>query len=515
MEKDRCDEAAQLLLSALTREKQAKADQLRAILALAQNYTASIDTIIDDDLIEDLVENIATGGSFGTIPISEFAAMELGPLMGCSPQQGKAILFETLNLYYRHRNLWQAVQDLCLDAHRARKAAGKFGVLTPKAAQRAGELWVERQHRYGWQGAIDLCDRIIVEMDPVMAAEKEAARLRAREVKLWGFHEATINLTATLDALDAKYVYATATRIAEILHAKPEYTKVALDVLRAKALGIMAHPAVALAMLQGGVQQPIFGTTADDVAEGLADAEPDPATTSASTAGKGNDVPATARAGAEAGTGCVNNDTVAASDGASPPPPTAADSAAHEVIDTATGRIDTDPHHCLGHTCGTITVPPAKLQPRAQIYIHLTADITAADIEDAGTVAARTLVELLDGKQVTITPVIDLNTIPSQYQYRPSKALKEAIQLTWPREAFPYSNRNSRGCDLDHTDPYQAANRDAQTRLDNLAPLSRTTHRAKTAGFWRCDQPHPGQLTWTSPLGFRYTIDKNGTRRIE
>ncbi len=131
MEKDRCIEATTLLLNALTREKQAKADQLRAIVALAQNYTASIDTVIDDELIEDLAENVVTGGSFGTIAISEFAAMELGPLMGCSPHQGKAILFETLNLYYRHPTLWDAVQELSLDAHRARKAAGRFGVSCP------------------------------------------------------------------------------------------------------------------------------------------------------------------------------------------------------------------------------------------------------------------------------------------------------------------------------------------------------------------------------------------------
>ena len=508
MEKDRCIEATTLLLSALTREKQARADQLRAIVALAQNYTASIDTVIDDELIEDLAENVVTGGSFGTIPISEFAAMELGPLMGCSPQQGKAILFETLNLYYRHPNLWEAVQDLSVDAHRARKAAGKFGVLIPEVAQRAGELWVQRQHRYAWQGAIDLCDKIIVELDPVAAAEKEAARLAAREVKLWGFHEGTINLTARLDALDARYVYATATRIAAILHAKPEYTKVAIDVLRAKALGIMAHPAVALAMLQGAVQQPIFGTTADDVAEGMADTEPDTAAGAATM----HDVKHTSGAG----TTDQHCETTTASDaphvGSSGD---AMEAGHHEIINTDTGRIDTDPHHCLGHTCGTITVPVVKLQPSVQLYIHLTPDMTAADIEGAGTIAIQTLVELLDGKQVKITPVIDLNTTEDEYQYRPSRSLKEAIQLTWPTEAFPYSNRSSRGCDLDHTSAFQAACKDAQTRLDNLAPLSRRTHRAKTASFWQYHQPTPGQLTWTSPLGFRYTIDKNGTRRIE
>ena len=62
---------------------------------------------------------------------------------------------------------------------------------------------------------------------------------------------------------------------------------------------------------------------------------------------------------------------------------------------------------------------------------------------------------------------------------------------------------------------YQAACKDPQTRIGNLGPFSRRPHRGKTAGFWKCQQPCPGQLIWTSPLGFLYTVDKNGTRRIQ
>ncbi len=47
-------------------------------------------------------------------------------------------------------------------------------------------------------------------------------------MRLWEPHEATVNLTARLDLLDAKYVNATITHLARILHQKPEYEQVTL-----------------------------------------------------------------------------------------------------------------------------------------------------------------------------------------------------------------------------------------------------------------------------------------------
>ncbi len=196
----------------------------------------------------------------------------------------------------------------------------------------------------------------------------------------------------------------------------------------------MAHPAVALALLQGALQQPIFET-------------PQPA------------------AGMLGGEGCE------------------AQPAATAVVDPDTGMVNPDPHHCLGHVCGRITVPIAKLQPRLQIYIHLNLTDGTADIEGVGTMAIATLKEMLDGKQVKATPVIDLNHMPAEHQYRPSSKLREAAQLVFPKEAFPFSNRSSRSCDLDHTEAFQKSSRDAQTRIGNLGPFSRRPHRGKTAGF--------------------------------
>ena len=45
-----------------------------------------------------------------------------------------------------------------------------------------------------------------------------------------------------------------------------------------------------------------------------------------------------------------------------------------------------------------------------------------------------------------------------------------------------------------------------QTRPDNLGPLGRRVHRAKTHGRWRVEQVAPGCYPWRSPEGFVYLV---------
>ena len=183
--------------------------------------------------------------------------------------------------------------------------------------------------------------------------------------------------------------------------------------------------------------------------------------------------------------------------------------AANVVADT--GRIDRDPHHCLGHVCGRVTVPPAKLRPKAKVYLHIDdADLTrfggAALIEKVGWVSSLSLKSILRDVNVSIQPIIDLNAIPAEHQYRPSERMREAVQVLFPHEAFPYSHTSSRGCELDHTTAYQVSCRDAQTGIGLLAPLSHKVHHAKTVAAWHARQPVAGEIVWTSPLGFRYLV---------
>ena len=88
---------------------------------------------------------------------------------------------------------------------------------------------------------------------------------------------------------------------------------------------------------------------------------------------------------------------------------------------------------------------------------------------------------------------------------------------------FPYGSNTGRRLDLDHTTAYQTTRDDGgggasrpagQTRIGNLAPLTRFHHRLKTHGRWQTAQPFPGIHLWRSPHGRIYLVDHTGTRRL-
>ncbi|RMB62247.1 hypothetical protein [Tessaracoccus antarcticus] len=111
--------------------------------------------------------------------------------------------------------------------------------------------------------------------------------------------------------------------------------------------------------------------------------------------------------------------------------------------------------------------------------------------------------------------MIDLNTLPAEHQYRPSARMREATQLLYPTEMFPYSHTPSRGLDLDHSEAYRPSCRDPQTGIGLLAPLGRKVHRARTAGAWRALHRAAGEIVWTSPLGFEYLVTPERTVALE
>ncbi|MCW2790952.1 MAG: hypothetical protein JWO76_50, partial [Nocardioides sp.] len=53
-----------------------------------------------------------------------------------------------------------------------------------------------------------------------------------------------------------------------------------------------------------------------------------------------------------------------------------------------------------------------------------------------------------------------------------------------------------------------------QTRPDNLAPLCRRHHRAKTTGRWRYARHPDHTYTWHSPQGRVYLVDDTGSHTI-
>jgi hypothetical protein len=88
--------------------------------------------------------------------------------------------------------------------------------------------------------------------------------------------------------------------------------------------------------------------------------------------------------------------------------------------------------------------------------------------------------------------------------------MAEFVRLRDPVCVFPACPRASRHCDLDHIDPYldpDDGGPPGQTHPDNLAPLCRGHHRAKTHTHWDYLRLPDGSYHWTSPTSDTFVVD--------
>lgn len=73
---------------------------------------------------------------------------------------------------------------------------------------------------------------------------------------------------------------------------------------------------------------------------------------------------------------------------------------------------------------------------------------------------------------------------------------------------FPWCATDARSCDLDHIEPYDEG---GPTTPENLAPLCRHHHRAKTRRRWHYQREPDGSYTWTGPHDRSYRVTSSGT----
>ena len=123
------------------------------------------------------------------------------------------------------------------------------------------------------------------------------------------------------------------------------------------------------------------------------------------------------------------------------------------------------------------------------------------------------------GTQVIVKPVIDLHDTVAVSSYEVPDRIATRVKLTRTTCTFPHCNRPAETADLDHTVEYSDTGPPDQTSTDNLAPLCRHDHRAKThpspAGKpWRVRGLSPGHWLWTSPHGHRYLVHPDGTTSL-
>jgi hypothetical protein len=89
--------------------------------------------------------------------------------------------------------------------------------------------------------------------------------------------------------------------------------------------------------------------------------------------------------------------------------------------------------------------------------------------------------------------------------------MRELVILRDRTCVHPNCDRDARECDLDHIEAFvemDDGGPPGQTRPDNLAPLCRRHHRAKTHYGWTYQRNGAGGYTWTDPFGRTYDVPR-------
>lgn len=160
----------------------------------------------------------------------------------------------------------------------------------------------------------------------------------------------------------------------------------------------------------------------------------------------------------------------------------------------------------------TLVVHVNATDPALPSLSDQTVDGVAA-VERWGNLLTTQLPEFLSGSRVVVRPILDPAGLGPIDAHDPSEAMRLALAARNPVEVFPFGAKPAWLCDVDHTRSY-VPGCPGQTRLDNLGPLSRRAHRAKTHAGWIVTQIQPGTFVWNSPHGYRYLVTPKGSVRL-
>ncbi|OYN92619.1 DUF222 domain-containing protein [Parenemella sanctibonifatiensis] len=491
------DPHAAAALQVVSEIRAAKAEKLRAearefmkVADFADLYDADWYAIEYPGGSGPVGERLVRPGGEGTPLVGEFCVLELGAALGMSRDEAHVELAHALALRGRFPMTWKVLGEGKLRVWQAHHLVGQTSNLPVELCARIDAQVAEFGTSMGKQALKHMIDAIVLEHSPETAQTAHEAELARRHVSINHRGEGvTRHIEATVDVTTAIHLDAQLNRLATIIGQSQLHNRRAestagdvpatmdpRDVRRALALGILATPARALHLLQDSLIDEL-----DDIELAHAPDEDH----------------------LEPGSGC----------------PTASSPA---------------------HTCGQVTVDPAKLLPKARLVVHVTdaslKDGGIARVEGVGPVLTSWLKGLLADSHVTVRPVLAPDQAWATEAYEIPEAMREWVTLRNPRSMFPFSNRNSGHLDIDHTQPWKLPplailpdpdppddpsddgpsdqtspdghppDDPPPTRPGNLSPLARREHRAKTHASWHVVQPSPGILLWTSPLGFQYLV---------
>ncbi|CAM3485799.1 HNH endonuclease signature motif containing protein [Nocardioides dubius] len=183
--------------------------------------------------------------------------------------------------------------------------------------------------------------------------------------------------------------------------------------------------------------------------------------------------------------------------------------------------------HAAGDAGGAASEPVSqgrRLGRGLRVFVHTTLadlfstdDLTLADAERLGPILIEQLTDWLQrhGSIASITPVIDLNRTGAVDRHDPPAWMAEQVRQRDQHCVFPHCTRSSSDADLDHIDPYNETGPPGQTNPENLAPLCRRHHLAKTFAGWRYVRNRDGTYTWTNKHGHTWLVTPLGTIQLD
>jgi hypothetical protein len=175
---------------------------------------------------------------------------------------------------------------------------------------------------------------------------------------------------------------------------------------------------------------------------------------------------------------------------------------------------------CGGCTCGGTAIRVIPVKPQIRITIAATTllglDDRPGHLHGYGPIPADLAAQIATDatwQRLLTDPVTGILTDYSTTTYQPGKLLRQAVVARDQTCCFPQCDRPAHFADLDHIHPFDhtldpntlPAGSPGQTRAQNLQPLCRAHHLAKTHHGWEpVRNPATGITIWTAPTGHVY-----------
>lgn len=497
------------------------------------------------EVLAGLERRVRPGGD-GTPRVTEFAATELGVLLGVTTTTAQGLLRDVLDLRHRHPQLWTAVRAGRARFWQARQVTRMTHTagLDRTAARHVDDRTAPHLGSVPWGRMLGLVEAAVIEADPEAAETRRLEKAMERFVRTGQSTEhGTSTLYARVEAGHAIVFFAICDRIAQILADLGDPDPI--EVLRSKAIGWLGTPLRAAALLhqaenraqaqaQAQANATMSADAADEASEPAATTEPSKPSEPSVPLSDSWSAPSEHTDNAPPPAASVRGYANAAEDGVldiasrgastpavppgcppgSPPGSSPVGGRGHE------DRRDNDEQESLrlrqgdlhpadndaddrDHTCTCseadgaeslhrlVIKPGVDLDaflPASTLYVHMSLEQFhrhhrgAVRAEGLGPVTVEHAVELLLHTRVTVKPVIDLHQHWAVDGYQVPPRIREHTQLRYPVEVFPHGTLPARRADADHVLPYQPGKTAGQTSTTNTALLARGHHRVKTHG---------------------------------